>query len=106
MNLTNVPQLRSILLQITANSDFESEVFESDLDHMHSLIHYVPCLSITSIVRKLKHESTYHIWHSAHKSFLSKHFWKEHTFHSSGYFVCSIVQASPDTIRGYICIQG
>jgi len=98
--------MRSILLQINANSDFESEVFESDLDHIHFLIRYVPPLSITSIVRKLKQASTYHIWHSSHKSFLSKHFWKEHTFCSDRYFVCSIVQASPDTIRPYICNQG
>jgi len=96
----------SILLQITANSDFEIEVFESDLDHIHFLIRYVPPLSITSIVRKLKHESTYHIWHSTHNSFLSKHFWKEHSFRSDGYFVCSIVQASPDTIRVYILWSG
>src|SRR5690606_33844089 len=94
--------MRSILLQITANSNFEIEVFESDLDHIHFLIRYVPRLSITSIVRKLKHESTYHIWHSTHNSFLSKHFWKEHTFRSDGYFVCSIGEASPDTIRAYI----
>ncbi|WP_246229309.1 hypothetical protein [Sphingobacterium shayense] len=40
------------------------------------LIRYVPRLSITSIVRKLKHESTYPIRHSIHKPFLSKHFGK------------------------------
>lgn len=67
--------MRSILLNITSNSDFEIEVFESDLDHIHFLIRYIPRLSITSIVRKLKQESTYHIWHSVHRSFLFKHFW-------------------------------
>lgn len=61
--------MRSILLNITSNSDFEIEVFESDLDHIHFLIRYIPRLSITSIVRKLKQESTYHIWHSPHRSF-------------------------------------
>jgi len=98
--------MRSILLNITSNSDFEIEVFESDLDHIHFLIRYIPRLSITSIVRKLKQESTYHIWHSPHRSFLFKHFWKEHTFWSDGYFVCSIGEASPDTIRQYILTQG
>lgn len=66
--------MRSILLQITANSDFEIEVFESDLDHIHFLIRYVPRLLITPIVHKLKHESTYAIWRSIRKPFLSKHF--------------------------------
>jgi putative transposase len=98
--------MRSILLNITSNSDFEIEVFESDLDHIHFLIRYIPRLSITSIVRKLKQESTYHIWRSSHRPFLFKHFWKEHTFWSDGYFVCSIGEASPDTIREYILNQG
>ena len=69
--------MRSIILNIASNSDFEIEVFESDLDHIHFLIRYIPRLSITSIVRKLKQESTYHIWHSAHRSFLFNHFWCE-----------------------------
>lgn len=69
--------MRSILLNIASNSDFEIEVFESDLDHIHFLIRYIPRLSITSIVRKLKQESTYHIWRSTHRSFLFKHFWRE-----------------------------
>ncbi|MBD1429590.1 transposase, partial [Sphingobacterium sp. DN04309] len=30
----------------------------------------------------------------------------EHTFCSDGYFVCSIGEASPDTIREYILNQG
>ncbi len=97
--------MRSILLNITSNSDFEIEVFESDIDHIHFLIRYIPRLSVTSIVRKLKQESTIAIWQK-HKNILSKNFWKEHTFWSDGYFVCSIGEASPDTIRQYILSQG
>jgi len=97
--------MRSILLNITSNSDFEIEVFESDIDHIHFLIRYIPRLSVTSIVRKLKQESTIAIWQK-HKNTLSKNFWKEHTFWSDGYFVCSIGEASPDTIRQYILSQG
>ncbi|WP_188347450.1 transposase, partial [Sphingobacterium cavernae] len=40
------------------------------------------------------------------RSFLFKHFSKKHTFWSDGYFVCSIGEASPDTIREYILNQG
>lgn len=97
--------MRSILLNITSNSDFEIEVFESDIDHIHFLIRYIPRLSVTSIVRKLKQESTIAIWQK-HKNILSKNFWKEHTFWSDGYFVCSIGEASPDTVRQYILSQG
>lgn len=97
--------MKAIMQSITSNSDFEIEVFESDIDHIHFLIRYIPHLSVTSIVRKLKQESTIAIW-KLHKNILSKNFWKEHTFWSDGYFVCSIGEASPDTVRQYILSQG
>lgn len=97
--------MKSIMQSITSKSDFEIEVFESDIDHIHFLIRYIPRLSVTSIVRKLKQESTIAIWQK-HKNILSKNFWKEHTFWSDGYFVCSIGEASPETVRQYILSQG
>ncbi len=97
--------MKSIIQSITSKSDFEIEVFESDVDHIHFLIRYIPRLSVTSIVRKLKQESTIAIWQN-HKNILSKNFWKEHTFWSDGYFVCSIGEASPDTVRQSILSQG
>ncbi|WP_442780924.1 transposase [Algoriphagus sp. PAP.12] len=66
----------------------------------------IPRLFITSIVGQLKQESTYHSWQSMHRSFLFKHFWREHTFWSDGYFVCSMGEASPYTIRQYLLTQG
>lgn len=97
--------MKAVLLTIAHRSDFDIEIFESDLDHIHFLIRYIPRLSISSIVRKLKQESTIAIWEK-HAHFLSKHFWREHTFWSDGYFVCSIGEAAPDTIRQYILSQG
>ncbi|UKJ06895.1 IS200/IS605 family transposase [Solitalea lacus] len=97
--------MKSILLSITSTSDFELEVFESDIDHIHFLMRYIPPLSVTSIVRKLKQERTLAIWQK-YKNVLSKNFWKEHTFWSDGYFVCSIGEASPETVRQYILSQG
>ena len=90
---------------IIDSSDFSVEVFESDLDHIHFLIRYIPRLSIFQIVRRLKQESTRLIWQQ-HSVYLKKHFWRKKTFWSSGYFVCSIGEASPDTIRQYILSQG
>jgi len=97
--------MKAIMQSIASNSDFEIEVFESDIDHIHFLIRYIPRLSVTSIVRKLKQESTVAIW-KRQKNILSKNFWKEHTFWSDGYFVCSIGEASPETVRQYILSQG
>ena len=37
---------------------------------------------------------------------LTKQFWKEHTFWGDGYFVCSIGEANPTTVRKYIENQG
>ena len=61
-----------LILNIASNSDFDIEVFESDVDHIHFLIRYIPKISITSIVRKLKQESTYHIWRSCHRPLFSQ----------------------------------
>lgn len=97
--------MRSIISNITYNSDFEIEVFESDIDHIHFLIRYVPRLSITQIVRRLKQESTRQIW-QLHSAFLRKEYWYQQLFWSDGYFVCSVGEASPDTIHEYILSQG
>ena len=40
------------------------------------------------------------------KKDLKREFWKENTFWSDGYFVCSIGEANNDTIRKYIENQG
>ncbi len=41
-----------------------------------------------------------------HPSTLRKQYWYQHLLWSDGYFVCSIGEASPDTIRDYILSQG
>lgn len=46
-----------------------------------------------------------HIW-KHHKSCLSKHFWKENTFFTDGYFIYSIGNVSEKQLRKYIENQG
>ena len=92
-------------IEISKRSDFTIDIMETDKDHIHLLISYKPNISITSIVRKLKQETTINLWR-VFGAFLSKHFWKEHTFWSDGYFACSIGEASPETIKRYIENQG
>ena len=41
-----------------------------------------------------------------HGNYLSKHFWKERTFWTDGYFVCSIGNVSENTLKKYIENQG
>ena len=84
-------------------SEFTIETMEVDVDHIHMLIDYVPQISITQIVRKLKQITAVKIWEVVN---LKKYFWIEKTFWSDGYFVCSTGQASTDTVKKYIENQG
>ena len=97
--------IKAIFQSIADNSDFDIEIMETDKDHIHFLISYPPKLSVTSIVRKLKQESTVFSWR-LYGSMLRKYFWKEKTLWSDGYFVCSIGEANPNTIIEYIRNQG
>lgn len=81
------------------------EIAESDRNHIHMLLDVPPTMSPSSVAAKLKQLSTYRIWQSREAD-LKKHFWKERTFWSDGYFVCSTGDASVETIRKYIQEQG
>ncbi|MGN0390855.1 MAG: transposase, partial [Wujia sp.] len=39
-------------------------------------------------------------------NYLRKHFWKEHTFWTDGYFACSVGNVSEEMPRKYIEKQG
>ena len=96
--------VKSIFQSIANNSDFEIEVMESDIDHIHFLIRYTPRWSVAQIVRRMKQQSTLTIW-QMHSISLRKQYWYKNIFWSDGYFVCSIGEANPDTIREYILNQ-
>jgi len=97
--------LKAIISNIKQKSDFEIVEVETDKDHIHLMIQYIPRVSISSIVNRLKSITTYHLWKN-YRPFLKHHFWKENTFWTDGYFVCSIGEASPETIQRYIQNQG
>lgn len=94
-----------ILLDISKNYEFEIKTLQSDVDHVHMLISTTPQICISQIVRVLKQESTFRIWQKYDK-FLKRHFWKEHTFWSDGYFVTTCGDCSTETIQHYIDTQG
>lgn len=96
--------MKQILFEISQSSDFTIDVMQSDIDHIHILIDYPPKLSISSIVNRLKAMSTVRI-HKKHSVFLKHHYWKENTFWSDGYFVCTTGDACTETIKKYILEQ-
>ena len=102
-NLDN--NIKRIFQAIASISDFNIEVMETDNDHIHLLIRYIPKLSISQIVRRLKQTSTEKIW-KLYPTLLRQEFWYQNIFWSDDHFVCSIGEASPDTIREYILSQG
>lgn len=81
------------------------KAMETDNDHLHILLQYNPTDSISRIVSLLKQHSTYRVWQD-HGPFLCKHYWKEKTFWSDGYFAASIGEVSSQTIEFYIANQG
>ena len=93
-----------------SKNKFNVTHMEVDKDHIHIMIDYPPSISVGYIVKVIKSYTTTHIWKShiwkSHKQYLKKHFWKKHIFWSSGYFACSVGDASRDTIAKYIQEQG
>jgi putative transposase len=98
-------ETKRIFEDIATRSDFSFEAMEVDQDHIHCLVKSEPRPSPLAIVRRLKQESTVRLWR-VHERELQRHFWKERTFWSDGYFCCTIGNASQDTIRQYIESQG
>lgn len=78
---------------------------ESDGDHIHYMVELEPNMSISKAVSLMKSYTTYWIW-KRFSSILVRHFWKERTFWTDGYFACSIGNVSEKTIRTYIENQG
>jgi putative transposase len=97
--------IKDIIRDTENNSDFDIIEMETDIDHIHLMIQYIPKVSISSIINRVKSITTKRIW-NLHQQILQKHFWKEKTFWTDGYFVCSVGEASPETIQNYIKNQG
>jgi putative transposase len=90
-----------IINNIATEKGFIFDEMQSDINHIHILIDVAPKFSALEIVHQIKQISTFRLY-KTHKTLLKKHFWKENTFWSDGYFVCSTGNASTDTIKKYI----
>lgn len=78
---------------------------ETDKNHIHYMIETGPEISISKVVALLKSFTTYWLWKSF-ESILNKEFWKERTFWTDGYFVCSVGNVSEKMLKEYIENQG
>ena len=97
--------IKNIIYEIESKSDFTIIEMQSDIDHIHIMLQHIPRISISSIVNRIKSITTHRIWEK-HSNYLQKTILERKNFWSDGYFVCSIGEASPETIRNYIANQG
>lgn len=96
---------KQVMFEISQISNFTIDTMEVDKDHIHLLLDVEPKISVSSVVNRLKSISTNRLW-KRYKDYLKTHFWREKTFWSDGYFVCSTGNANMETIKKYIETQG
>ena len=97
--------IKQLSYEICNKHNVTIKEMKTDKDHIHYLIETEPNISISQMVNMMKSYTAYHIW-ERYQEFLSKHFWKEHTFWTGGYFVCSVGNVSEKAVREYIENQG
>ena len=78
---------------------------ECDEDHIHILVKSQPNVSILSIVRRLKQETTWQLWEQKETQ-LMKYHWGKQTLWSDGYFCSTIGNISKEVVIEYIRNQG
>lgn len=83
---------------------FVIHYMESDKDHIHYMIETMPNINLADFVKTMKSYTTYHIWQK-YPQYLSRFFWKEHTFWSDGYFLATIGNVNQETLKHYILNQ-
>ncbi|WP_181163809.1 IS200/IS605 family transposase [Pontibacter mangrovi] len=84
--------LWQIIYQVCQQKGYRVDPMQSDGDHLHILVD----IDALDVAHQLKQISTYKIYNK-HRNYLKKHFWKENTLGSDGYFVCSTGKASTET---------
>jgi putative transposase len=98
-------KMKSYMFYISQKYDFDILEMEVDGDHLHLMVESEPKISPLQMIRLLKQQSTHMLWLSDGR-FLKKHFWKEKTFWTDGYFVSTIGEVSSETLKHYIQNQG
>jgi putative transposase len=97
--------IKQFSLDISTKHGVAIKYMETDKDHIHYMIETNPNTRLSDFVRTLKSYAAYHIW-ERRGAFLKHHFWKEHTFWTDGYFICSVGNVSEETLKKYIEEQG
>ena len=97
--------IKKLSSEISSKHKVKIKYMETDKDHIHYMIETDVNINISNFIRTLKSYTTFHIW-KRHSVVLSKYFWKENTFWTDGYFICSIGNVSEKQLQEYIKNQG
>lgn len=93
--------IKRLSFEICQKHGIQIRYLESDKDHIHYMIEAPVNINLADFIKTMKSYTTYHIW-KIHSPYLSCRFWKEKTFWSDGYFICSVGEVSSRTLRSYI----
>lgn len=104
-NINIVNDIKQLSKEICNKHSVLIKYMEVDKDHIHYMIETVPNSNLSNIIRTLKSYTAYHIWKN-HEELLKRHFWKERTFWTDGYFICSVGNVSEQVLKKYIENQG
>lgn len=78
--------IKAKIYEISENGEFIILAMESDIDHIHLMIQYLPKISISYIIQKIKQITTFYVWRNKKfELFLKQNFWKEKTFWTDGF---------------------
>ena len=98
-------KIKQLSFEICNKHNINIEYMEADKDHIHYMIEYEPTISISKITNLMKSYITFHIWETEYV-YLKNYLWREKTFFTDGYFVCSIGNVSKEQLQKYIENQG
>lgn len=78
--------IKAKIYEISENGEFIILAMESDIDHIHLMIQYLPKISISYIIQKIKQITIFYVWRNKKfELFLKQNFWKEKTFWTDGF---------------------
>lgn len=97
--------IKQFSYDICKKHNINIKYMETDKDHIHYMIETKPNMNLSIFIKTIKSYTTYNIW-KKYDNFLKQYFWKEHTFLTDGYFICSIGNVSEETLKNYIKNQG
>lgn len=95
--------IKQFSMEICNKYGVQISCMETDKDHIHYMLDIPPSISAEKLVKLIKSYTTYHIW-ECHD--LRRYYWKERTFWTDGYFICSVGNVSQAQLRKYIENQG